>query len=313
MHRFSTRLALLAALAAVACAAATATPAVAGPAPSAAEAPCWNGGPTAFDVNWDSGNTLRGAEREPVAWKDPPIGDAPDVVRKAATIPVYFHVFTDGAIGNLTNHQLQNQVNVLNTGFGGFEGGVATGFGFKLAGVERIDNPNWFYNLTYGSPVSREAKAATHVGDARTLNVWTTNGPGYLGFASFPAEYKRAPEMDGIVLDYNTFVGGAYGERFSLAKTGTHEAGHWLGLLHTFQGGCSDKGDYIADTPPEGSPASRCPIGRDTCTAAGSDPIHNYMDYSDDFCYDHSRRIRRSASRSSTPTSAPTEGTSVGD
>jgi hypothetical protein len=181
MHRFSTRLALLAALAAVACAAATATPAVAGPAPSAAEAPCWNGGPTAFDVNWDSGNTLRGAEREPVAWKDPPIGDAPDVVRKAATIPVYFHVFTDGAIGNLTNHQLQNQVNVLNTGFGGFEGGVATGFGFKLAGVERIDNPNWFYNLTYGSPVSREAKAATHVGDARTLNVWTTNGPGYLG------------------------------------------------------------------------------------------------------------------------------------
>jgi hypothetical protein len=93
--------------------------------------------------------------------------------------------------------------------------------------------------------------------------------------------------MDGIVLDYNTFVGGAYGERFSLAKTGTHEAGHWLGLLHTFQGGCSDKGDYIADTPPEGSPASRCPIGRDTCTAAGSDPIHNYMDYSDDFCYDH--------------------------
>jgi hypothetical protein len=126
MHRFSTRLALLAALAAVACAAATATPAVAGPAPSAAEAPCWNGGPTAFDVNWDSGNTLRGAEREPVAWKDPAIGDAPDVVRKAATIPVYFHVFTDGAIGNLTNHQLQNQVNVLNTGLGGFEGGVAT-------------------------------------------------------------------------------------------------------------------------------------------------------------------------------------------
>jgi Pregnancy-associated plasma protein-A len=254
--------------------------------PNAEQIACWAGGPSLFDVDWSGGGAMRGGEREPSAWKDPPIGEAPTVVRRAGRIPVYFHVFTDGAVGNLTNQQIQKQMNILNSNFAGLEGGDYTGFSFTLAGVERIDNANWFYNLGYGSPVEREAKAATHVGDARTLNVWTTNGPGYFGFATFPSMYKRVPQLDGIVLDYNTFPGGAYGERFSLGKTATHETGHWLGLLHTFQGGCNDKGDYVEDTPDERSPASRCPVGLDTCPTPGDDPIHNYMDYSDDFCYD---------------------------
>ena len=180
-----------------------------------------------------------GGDREPAAWKSPPIEEAPATGHGPsfkATIPVYFHVFTDGATGNLTDQQLQQQINVLNAGFGGFEGGVHTGFSFKLAGVDRTDNANWFYNLGPGRPVEREAKAATHQGDATTLNIWTTNGPGYLGFATFPSWYKRSPQLDGIVLDYNSFVGGAYGTNFSLGKTATHETGHWLGLLHTFQG-----------------------------------------------------------------------------
>jgi hypothetical protein len=55
--------------------------------------------------------------------------------------------------------------------------------------------------------------------------------------------------------------------------------------LHTFDGGCNAKGDYIDDTPPMRVPTSGCPLGKDTCPEPGLDPIHNYMDYSYDSCY----------------------------
>ena len=42
----------------------------------------------------------------------------------------------------------------------------------------------------------------------------------------------------------------------------------------------------MGDTAAQDSPTNGCPEGRDSCTLPGLDPIHNYMDYSYDSCYD---------------------------
>jgi hypothetical protein len=202
------------------------------------------------------------------------------------TIPVVFHVVTGtGGVGSMSDATIAEQIKVLNDGFSGAEApGVAadTGFTFVLQETKRWSNATWFTGADRAR-VERQMKAATRVGGASTLNVWSVDIDG-LGYATFPSSYNSNPLLDGVVIDYSSVPGGS-ATNFNLGKTLTHEVGHWMGLWHTFQGGCTSTNDEVADTPAQSSSTTGCPEGRDSCSLPGLDPIHNYMDYSYDDCY----------------------------
>ncbi|WP_245616101.1 M43 family zinc metalloprotease [Phycicoccus jejuensis] len=79
--------------------------------------------------------------------------------------------------------------------------------------------------------------------------------------------------------------GGTAGKD-ALGDTLTHEVRRWLMLEHTFTHGCAASGDHVTDTPKEAQPQFDCPVGADTCSAPGPDPIHNVMDCTQDSCMD---------------------------
>ena len=197
-------------------------------------------------------------------------------------IPVYVHVMTStSGAGNVTDTQIAQQITVLNQTYSGHDvdgAALDTGVHFYLAGAERIANNSW-----HTDKQSTSYRAQTRQGGKNALNIWLVDFK-YLGIATFPWDYSSQPSIDGIRVQYSSLPGGS-AANYNLGETATHEAGHWLGLYHTFQGGCTGAGDEVADTAAQASPSSGCPTGRDSCTAPGVDPIHNYMDYSYDSCY----------------------------
>lgn len=122
-----------------------------------------------------------------------------------------------------------------------------------------------------------------------------------MGYATFPHDYDSNPSDDGVVVRFNTLPLGELAP-YNIGRTLTHEAGHWLGLYHPFQGGCTGFGDGVDDTSPQDEQTAGCPAFKDTCPGDGPDNIRksalcfsvctiinnflaeNFMDYSDDAC-----------------------------
>lgn len=225
----------------------------------------------------------------------------------AIRLPVVVHVIHNGeAVGvgdNISDAQVLSQITVLNEdyrripGSRGFGAGVDTNIEFYLAKEDPNCNPTDGINRyrrselpNGGASIDDDIKPKTIWDSSRYLNMWVVQiGGGILGYATFPG---GSPEVDGVVMGPDFFgsndaAGVFLPGTYNLGRTTTHEVGHYLGLLHTFQGGCNGPGDQVADTPPQGQPNYGCPITPpDTCAGGADDLIENYMDYSDDVCMD---------------------------
>jgi hypothetical protein len=203
-----------------------------------------------------------------------PGGTLPPPTVTGGTIDVYFHVIHSGSSGDLSQQDVDDQMRVLNDAY------ASTGWSFNLVSTDWTDNATWF---AMGSSGETAAKAALRQGTADDLNIYTANpSGGYLGWATFPWNYASNSSYDGVVLLYSSLPGGSAAP-YNEGDTATHEVGHWMGLYHTFEGGCRSRDD-VSDTEPERSPAFGCPVGLDTCSGGGADPIENFMDYTDDSC-----------------------------
>ena len=210
----------------------------------------------------------------------------------SVTIPVYVHVIkgkhrrekhTAGP------RKVRRVISILNGGFSTNQSalGVETRYNFKLRKIDWTRNDSWYHAFLNG-PRDRKMKRKLHRGGARSLNLYL-NGGGrtdepVLGWARFPWQYDRAPKLDGVSVNVAALPGGR-ARGYNLGDTVIHETGHWMGLLHTFQGGCSETNDQVVDTPAEAEPSFYCETTRDTCAESpGLDPVHNFMDYSLDSC-----------------------------
>jgi|GEM_PF-1859084 len=201
-------------------------------------------------------------------------------------IPVVVHNITDKYNnGYLSDQRINDQIAVLNEDYRALTGtmgelGFDTNIQFELAGINRVKNDNWFEDRD-----EEGYKSALGWDQNLYLNIYTNTASGYLGYSYLPQE-DAGDIWDGVVMLYESIGGRNNGyDVYDQGRTLVHEIGHYLGLLHTFEGeSCYTgytEGDLIDDTFPEDREHYGC---TETNTCGDPDNIHNYMNYTDDIC-----------------------------
>lgn len=228
--------------------------------------------------------------------------------RALVTIPVVVHVVWNTSAENISDAQIQSQIDVMNADFrklnadvnntpSAFAGLAAdANIEFCLASVDPSGNATSGITRTQTSTTAfgtNDQVKSSSTGGVNAwprdqyLNIWVCDiSGGILGYAQFPG---GSASTDGVVIDYQYFgtIGTATAP-FNKGRTATHEVGHWLNLYHIWGDdgtGCSGS-DQVSDTPNAGGPNYGCPsFPNITCSnGPNGDMFMNYMDYTDDAC-----------------------------
>jgi hypothetical protein len=208
------------------------------------------------------------------------------------SVDAVFHIVaTNDAKDAITNDMPSAQLDSMNAAYKPYD------ITFNLINVTWSTNDQWAVGEKADDD---EMKKTLRQGTYSTLNLYfqTDLAGGVLGRCTLPSainDGKTDPTVyfnDGCNINAHTMPEGAM-DGYNKGKTAVHETGHWMGLLHTFEGySCTGPGDYIDDTPMESTATDGCPTdpAKKSCPdqqkGDESDPIHNYMDYSIDDCYE---------------------------
>ncbi|MEQ8358433.1 MAG: M43 family zinc metalloprotease [Cytophagales bacterium] len=210
----------------------------------------------------------------------------------------------DPNIGNISKEQIMSQIEVLNQdyrrkfgspGFNDLPEGADMEIEFCLAkldpqgqatdGITRNYRPKEEYDA---SADDGEIKGIVHWPADQYMNVYVVPrlSDNFLGYASFPEDPR---ETDGIVMS-NRYFGNrtgtsidAFAFPYNRGRTMTHEVGHWLGLVHIWGDGNCAVDDGCDDTPDSDAGNFGCDTTHESC--GSPDMVRNYMDYSDDHCF----------------------------
>lgn len=213
-------------------------------------------------------------------------------------IPVVVHVLYRASSENISNSQIQSQIDVLNEDFRRrnrdvnalWSQAADSQIQFCLAKVDPNGNSTTGITRKYSSKTewsntANRMKSSSQGGvtpwDSRYyLNIWVVNKivGGVLGYAQFPGGSRST---DGVVIGHNYFgKTGNVSSPYDKGRTGTHEVGHFLNLRHIW-GDANCGNDYVSDTPSQQKANSGC---NNTTTCGSRDMNANYMDYTNDAC-----------------------------
>ena len=211
-------------------------------------------------------------------------------------IPVVVNVLYRSSAENVSQAQIQSQIDVLNKDFSATNSdynntpstfqSVRSGdvrVRFVLDAVVRKSTNKRSWNLNDAMKKSSQG-GINPTSPTTKLNLWVCNlSGGYLGYAQFPG---GSSSTDGVVIDNNAFgTTGSASAPFNKGRTGTHEVGHWLNLRHIW-GDQTCGNDLVGDTPLHNTANYGCPSSthRSTCSGQPLEMTMNYMDYTDDAC-----------------------------